>query len=161
MWFFLRRSKRIPFYPEHQISPATHKTFYSVDVVDPSPVLKELMHEADHSPLLSAEVADQCCCNCASAECLQGVDRDNFTFYHCVGGMTPVSTWTHLCPAETIRYGVKEYCVILQYCVVSKHRKLLFDDQDRIWRLGNLCACWFSFCIMLIYCSCLWPIYLL
>ena len=101
MVFFLTRSKRLPFYPEHQTSPATHKTFYSVDVVDPSPMMKQLMHKADHSPQFSAEVTDQYSCNCASAECLHGAHRDNFTFYHCVGGMTSMSMWTHLCPAET------------------------------------------------------------
>ena len=66
----------------------------SVNVVDPSPVLKQLMHEADHLSLFSAEVTDQCSCNCVSAECLHGVHTDSFTVYHCFVGMTPVSTWT-------------------------------------------------------------------
>jgi len=60
-------------------------------------VLKQLLHEADRSPLFSAEVADQCSCNCAFAECLHGVHRDNFTFYHCVGGMTSMSMWMYFC----------------------------------------------------------------
>jgi hypothetical protein len=51
-----------------------------VDVVDPSPALKQLMQEADHLSLFFAEVTDECICNCASAECLHGVHRDNFTF---------------------------------------------------------------------------------
>jgi hypothetical protein len=78
---FISRSIRLPFYPEHQTSPAVHLASYSVDVVDPSPMLKQLVHEADHSPQFSAEVTDQCSCNCASAECLHAVHRDDFTFY--------------------------------------------------------------------------------
>jgi len=50
--------------------------------------------------------------------------------------------------------GVMEHCVILQYCVVSNHRMLSYD-QYQMWKLGNLCAYWFSFCVMLIYCLCL------
>jgi len=30
-----------------------------------------------------------------------------------------------------------EHCVILQYCVVSKHRMPLSDDQYRTWSLGT------------------------
>jgi hypothetical protein len=75
-------------------SPAAHLASYSMDVVDLSPVLKQLLHEADHSPHFSAEVTDQCSCNCASIVCLHGVHRDIFTFYHCVGGMTSKSAWT-------------------------------------------------------------------
>jgi len=74
-----------------------HLTFYSMDVVDPSPALKELMHEADHSPLSSSEVTDQCSCNCASCVCLHGVHRDIVTFYHRVEGMTACM---QLCPTE-------------------------------------------------------------
>jgi hypothetical protein len=61
---------------------------------DPSLVMKQLMHEADHSPLFSAEATDQCSCNCAPPKCLHGVHRDIFTFYHCFGGMTPISMCT-------------------------------------------------------------------
>jgi hypothetical protein len=74
--------------------PLAHLASCSVDVVYPSPALKQLMHEADHLSLFSAEVTDECSCNCASTECLHGVHRDNFTFYHCFGGMTPISVWT-------------------------------------------------------------------
>ena len=74
--------------------PLAHLASCSVDVVDPSPVLKQLMHDADHLSLFSGEVTDQCSCNCASAECLHGVHTDNFALYHCFVGMTPVSTWT-------------------------------------------------------------------
>ena len=66
----------------------------SVDVVDPSPALKQLMHEADHLSLFSAEVTDQCSCNCASAECLHGVNTDNFSLNDCFVGMPPISMWT-------------------------------------------------------------------
>ena len=52
------------------------------------------------------------------------------------------------------QYGVMEQCVILQYCVVSKHRVLFCDDQYCTWKLGNLRSCWFSFCVVLIYCLC-------
>ena len=72
--------------------PLTHLSC-SVDVVDPSPVLKQLMHEADDLSLFSAEVTDQCSCNCASAECLHGVHTDNFTLYHCFVGMTQIFAW--------------------------------------------------------------------
>jgi hypothetical protein len=65
-----------------------------VDVGDPSPAFKQLMHEAGHLSLFSSEVTDECSCNCASTECLHGAHKDKFTFYHCFEGMTPVSTWT-------------------------------------------------------------------
>ena len=80
------------FYSEHRISPVAHLASCSVDAVDPSPVMKQLLHEAYHSFLLSAEVTDQCSCNCASPDCLHGVHRDNFTLFHCLGGMTPILT---------------------------------------------------------------------
>ena len=60
----------------------------------PSPVLKQLKHEAEHLPPFSAEVADQCSCNGASAECLRSVNRDNFTLYYCFVGITQISMWT-------------------------------------------------------------------
>jgi len=44
---------------------------------------------------------------------------------------------------------------ILQFCVVSKHRILLSDDQNWTWKLENLCAYGFSFCVILIYPLCL------
>jgi hypothetical protein len=59
------------------------------------------------------------------------------------------------------RCGVTEHCVILLYCVVSKHTILLSDDRYRTWNLENLSACWFSFCVMLIYYLCLSPWHLL
>ena len=62
-----------------------------MDVVDPSPALKQLMHEADHLSLFSAEITDQCSCSCASPECLRGVATDNLTFCLCFGGMTAIS----------------------------------------------------------------------
>ena len=70
---FLSRSKILTFYPEYRTSPVAHLTSCSVDVVDPSPALKQLMHEADHSPLFSADVTDHCSCDCASLVCLHGV----------------------------------------------------------------------------------------
>ena len=72
----------------------SHLSSCSVGAVDPSPALKQLMNEADHLSLFSAEVTDQCSCNCASAECLHGVHMDNFTFNHCFVGLTPISMWT-------------------------------------------------------------------
>ena len=65
---FRGRSKRLTFYPEHQTSPWPHMYSHSVDVVDPSPALKQLMRVIDHSFLFPAEVADQFSCNCASPE---------------------------------------------------------------------------------------------
>ena len=47
-------------------------------------MLKQLLHEADHSPLFSAEVADQCSCNCAFAECLHGVHRGDYLLPLCL-----------------------------------------------------------------------------
>jgi len=90
-----------------------------VDVVDPSPALKQLMHEADHLSLFCAEVTDGCSCNCACGECLHGVQRDSFTFY-CFVGMTAVSTGRNSVLQKMGWCGVMEQCVILQYCVVSK-----------------------------------------
>jgi len=72
-----------------------------MDVLDPSPALKQLINEADHSALLSADVTDQYSCNCASRVCLHGVHRDIFTFYHCVGGMTSMSTCKLFCYADS------------------------------------------------------------
>jgi hypothetical protein len=69
-------------------------TSYSVAVVEPSSALKHLMHETDHLSVYYAEVTGECSCNRASPECLHGVHRDNFTLYHCFGGMIPLSTWT-------------------------------------------------------------------
>jgi hypothetical protein len=63
-------------------------------------VMKQLMHEADHSLVSSAEVTHECSCNGASPVCLHCVRTDIFTFYHCFEGMTPVSTCTHFCPTE-------------------------------------------------------------
>jgi len=57
-------------------------------------MMKQLMHKADHLPVFSAEITDQCSCNCASAVCLHGANREIFTFYHCVGRMTSESAWT-------------------------------------------------------------------
>jgi hypothetical protein len=73
--------------------PLAHLASSSADAVDPSPALKQLMHEADHSPLFSAEVTDECCCNRASPVCLHVVHRDIFTFHHCVRGLAPISAW--------------------------------------------------------------------
>ena len=90
---FLSRSSRLTFCPEYRTSPAAHLPSCSVDVVDPSPALKQLMHEADHLSLFSAEATDECSYNRTSPVCLHGVHRDIFTFYHCVGGMTPIFVW--------------------------------------------------------------------
>jgi len=122
-----------------------------VDAVDPSPAMKQLMHVSDHSALLSAEVTDQCSCNCASPVCLHGVHRDSFVFYYCFRGMTSISTWTSSCPGENASGVVSWNVVIQQYCVVSKQRMLLSDDLYETGMLGKLCEFWFSFCAMLIY----------
>jgi hypothetical protein len=42
--------------------------------------------------------------------------------------------------------GVMEKCVIIQYCVVWKHRMWLSDDQYRTWKLGKLCMLVFLLC---------------
>jgi hypothetical protein len=89
---YLPEARDFPFIQKIQTSPGSHLTSCSVDVVDPSPALKQLMHEADHSFLFPAVVTNQCSCNCASPECVRGVHRDIFTFYHCVGGMTSISS---------------------------------------------------------------------
>jgi len=49
------------------------------------------MHESDQSALFSAEVTDQCSCNCASPVYLHVVHRGSFTFYHYLGGITSIS----------------------------------------------------------------------
>jgi hypothetical protein len=66
-----------------------------------------------------------------------------------------------LCYRKWGQCGVMEQCVIVQYCVVSKHRMMLSDDQYQTWKLAKLCTCWFSFCVMFIYCLCLCPFHLL
>jgi hypothetical protein len=66
----------------------------SVDVVVLSPILKQLMHVADYSPLFSVVFTDVHICNCASCVCLHGVHRDMFSFYHCFVGMSPICMWT-------------------------------------------------------------------
>jgi hypothetical protein len=38
---------------------------------------------------------------------------------------------------------------------------LLSDDQYRTWKLGNVCECCFSLCVIPINCLCLWPLHLL
>ena len=48
------------------------------------PSVEQLMHQAVNAPLLSAEVADECSCKCAVCVCLHAVQRDNFTFCHCL-----------------------------------------------------------------------------
>ena len=98
-----------------------HLTSCSVDVVDPSPALKQLLHEADHSPLFSADVTDQCSCNCAPPKCLHGVHRDIFTFFPCFGGMTPICMCNSVPQKISAKWSRGTVCVILQYCVVSKH----------------------------------------
>jgi len=70
MWFISWQKQETFFYPEHHTSCGAYPAFSSVDVVDPSPAVKQLIHEADHSPLSSAEVADQCSFNRASSVCL-------------------------------------------------------------------------------------------
>jgi hypothetical protein len=94
MWFVSQQKQETYFLSRTSDQPLAHLAFCSVDVVDPSPALKQLMCEADHLSVFSAAVTDQCSCNCASAECLRGVHRDSFTFYHCFVGMTPISMWT-------------------------------------------------------------------
>jgi len=81
MWFFLTRSNRLTYFQNIRPAICTSGLQFS-GCCDPSPVLEQLMHEADHLSLFSAEVTDQCSCNCASAECLHGVHTDNFTFNH-------------------------------------------------------------------------------
>ena len=65
-----------------------------------SPALKQFMHEADHLSLISAEVTDQCSCNCDSVELHYGVHTDNFTFYHSCVGMAPISISTQFSATE-------------------------------------------------------------
>ena len=58
------------------------------------------MHEADHLSLISAEVTDQCSCNCDSAELHYGVHTDNFAFYHSCVGMAKISISTKFSATE-------------------------------------------------------------
>jgi hypothetical protein len=70
--------------------PLAHLACCSVDAVDPSPALKQLMHEANHLSVFCAEVTDGRSCNCACGKCLHAVHRDSFTFYCCFVGMTAI-----------------------------------------------------------------------
>ena len=101
--------------------------------------MKPLIHEADHSPLFPVEVTDQYGCNCASPECLHGMHRDIFTFYHCVGGMASISA------------GMS--------CQNSECCYLMIGIEHG--RLETSVHVGFSFCVLLFYCLCLWPFRLL
>ena len=101
-----------------------------MNAVDSPQAFKQLFHEVDHSAVFSAEVTDQYSCNCASPVCLLGEHRDNFKIY--------LFFWRNdfinyvdvmLAHRNRGQYGVTEQCVILQHCVVSKHRMLLSGDQ--------------------------------
>jgi len=97
--------------------------------VDPSTALKQLLHEANHSALFSADVTDQCSCNCASPVCLHCIHRNNFVFNYCFGRRAPMSTRTSFCPGGNEGdIELLNLVLIQQYCVVSKHRLLLSDD---------------------------------
>jgi hypothetical protein len=78
--FFFNGSKIFKFHSENQTIPVAHLPSYSVNVVVPSPLLKQLMHKGDHSPLFSAEVADECSCYFAPRVCLRGVHRTSLPF---------------------------------------------------------------------------------
>jgi hypothetical protein len=119
--------------------------------------LKQLMHEADHSPLLELSAV------------LSVLSLNVFMVY--TGISIPLSLfWRNdlnicmdviLSPRKWVQYGVMEQCAILQYCVVSRHRLWLSHDQCQTWKLGKFYACGFLFCVMLIYSLCLCPFHLL
>jgi hypothetical protein len=116
--------------------PLAHLASCSVDVVDPSPALKQLMHEADHLYLFSAEVTDECSCNCASTECLHVVHRETLPF------TIVLEEWLQYLRDIILPYrkwgccGVMEQCVILQYCVVSKKQNVVIW-----WSVSSMEAC--------------------
>ena len=103
----------------------------SVDAVDPSPAMKQLMHDSGHSALFSADFTHQCSVTVLPL----------YVFMVYTG--TVLSVTVILESWNTV--------LIQQYCVVSKQRMLLSDDLYPTGMLGNLCAFWFSLCVMLIY----------
>ena len=161
MWFVSQQKQETYFLSRTSDHPLAHLASCSVDVVDPSPELKQLMHEADHLSVFSAEVTDQCSCNCASAECLRSVHGQLYLLPLFCRNDSNIYVDIILSHRKWGWCGVMEQCVMLQYCVVSKHRMLLSDDQYRTWKLGNFCACLFSFCVILVYCLCVSPFHLL
>ena len=93
--------------------------------MDLSPALKQLMYEADHSPLFSAKVTDQCSCNCTCV-CLHCVNRETLPFtiileellqYLCVSNSVTQklrAVWSHgtMCRSAVL------CCVITQIIVI-------------------------------------------
>jgi hypothetical protein len=45
--------------------------------------VKQLEHDADHSPLSSVKVKNKCSCTYILPVCLHGTDKDNFTVFTC------------------------------------------------------------------------------
>jgi len=91
-------------------------------------VLKQLKHEVDHLSLFPAEVTDQCSCNGASEECLHGLHRDSFTFYHCFVGMTHI--FVDIILSHRNEGSVESWNSVPSYStVLCQNTKLLSDDQ--------------------------------
>jgi hypothetical protein len=59
MWYVSLHMQEVYFLSRTLEQPLAHLASCSVDAVDPSSAIKQLMHEADQSPLFSAEVTDE------------------------------------------------------------------------------------------------------
>jgi len=89
---FLSRSKRLTFNSEHHISPGAHLASCSANVVDPSRAMKQLMHEADHPALFSAEVTVEM--NVLPMNVFMVYAGTFLSLTIVFGGTTPISAWT-------------------------------------------------------------------
>jgi hypothetical protein len=63
--FFSKQQLKTSLLSTTSDQPLTHLASCSVDVVILSPILKQLMHVADYSPLFSDVFTDVRVCNCA------------------------------------------------------------------------------------------------
>jgi hypothetical protein len=152
-WFVLNRSKRHSFYPEHQTSlwpiwPLQWMLWilprwwssWCMRLITRLYFLLRLQISADVTVLPPV--------------CLHGVHRDISLLPLCWRNGSINHMNIILSRTKWGRYGVMEQCVILQFCVVSKHRMLLCDERYPTGMVGNLFACWFSFCVIVIYFLC-------
>ena len=150
-WFVLNRSKRHPFYPEHQTSP-----WHIWALVHWMLCILPLWWSSWYMRLISQlyfllRLQISAVVTVFPPVCHHGVHRDIYLLPLCWRNDSNIYMDVILSRTKWGRYGVMEQCVILQHCVVSKHRMLLCDERYPTGMLGNLFACWFSFCVILIY----------
>jgi hypothetical protein len=112
MQFVSQQKQETYFLSRISDQPSAHLASCSVDVVGPSPPLKQLMHDVDHLSLFSAEVTDECSCNRVSPKCLQGQLYLLPLFWRNDSNIYMDIILSH---RKWGRCGVRERCVIPQY----------------------------------------------